>query len=449
MPNEKRLDFYCLNHVNKTAVNSDVLNEKYTVYEHKNGFKSYVCSKDMSVTYALLCVQFGASDCEYTDADGDHIILPDGSAHFLEHKMFENPDGSDSFEHFSTLGADSNAYTSNNRTVYLFNCTENFDDCLDELLKMVFNPSFKAESVERERGIIAQEILMYSDNPYNRCYELLMQAMYSKNPVRKNICGSVESIENISPDILYKCWHDFYVPSNMVLSVCGNVSPDHVKDIVDRFFEVFLQMPDNVDSKPVAVSKCIEPCAVNKAFVSENMSVSRPILCLGYKISDLETDAYERQKREIALLILSELLFSHSGELYNDLYDNNMISSWFSASVSYNKQFANVTIGTETDKPEYVADEIKSYVKKVQQCGISDMDFERCRRVVYSEYVGLFDSTEEIAEALADSALGNNSLFDYPEIAENISKEYVEKIFRMFLSREYTCISVIFPETTV
>ena len=180
------------------------------------------------------------------------------------------------------------------------------------------------------------------------------------------------------------------------------------------------------------------------------MPVSRPILCLGYKISDPETDAYERQKREIALLILSELLFSHSGELYNDLYDNNnMISSWFSAAVSYNKQFANVTIGTETDKPEYVADEIKSYVEKVRQCGISDTDFERCRRVVYSEYVGLFDSTEEIAEALADSALGNNSLFGYPEIAENISKEYVEKIFGMFLSREYTCISIIFPETTV
>lgn len=446
MPNDKKSDFDCLKHINETVVSSDALDEKYTVYEHKNGFKSYICSKDMSVTYALLCVKFGASDCEYTDACGEHMILPDGSAHFMEHKMFENPDGSDSFEHFSTLGADSNAYTSNNRTVYLFNCTENFDECLEELLRMVFTPSFKAESVDRERGIIAQEILMYSDIPYNRCYELLMQAMYSKDPVRKNICGSVDSIENISPDIMYKCWKAFYVPSNMVLSICGNVPPDHVKDIVDRFFEGFLPAPDNMYSKPATVAECIEPRAVNKSFVSENMPVSRPILCLGYKISDSETDAYERQKREIALLILNELLFSHSGELYNDLYDNNMISSWFSASVSYNRQFANVTIGTETDDPEYVADKIKSYVEKVQQCGIGDADFERCRRVVYSEYVGLFDSTEEIAEALADSALGNNSLFDYPIIAENISKEYVEKIFGEFLSQEYTCISVILPE---
>ncbi len=429
---------------NDVKKESNLLSEHYHYLKHRSGLEIFVFPKDMTVSYAMLCVKFGSGDCEYFDIDGKRRILPDGTAHFMEHKMFENCDGSDSFERFTALGADSNAYTTHNRTVYLFNCNENFSACLAELLTFVTEPCFKAESVERERGIIGQEILMYSDNPYNRCYELLLEAMYDKNPVRTAVCGSVDSIKEVTPELMYDCWKDYYCASNMILVICGNVE---VADVVAVADEVLNE--DNPAVGRVAAVTCEdifdESAFVSKSLVKTEMPVTRPLLCTGYKITDGEADVEKRQMTEIALSILNELLFSHSGDLYNSLYSDGLISSWFSSSLAYTKQFANLIVSTETDDPDAVMERIVNYVEYVKKNGIDAEDFERCRRVVYSEFIGSFDSTEEISELLLDSAINRVDAFEYMDRMQDITLEYVYEVLRRFFCIEYVSTVIIEP----
>lgn len=423
---------------------NDLLSEHYYYVKHRSGLEIFVFPKDMTVSYAMLCVKFGSGDCEYLDTDGKRHILPDGTAHFMEHKMFENCDGSDSFERFTALGADSNAYTTHNRTVYLFNCNEKFSSCLAELLTFVTEPCFKAESVERERGIISQEILMYADNPYNRCYELLLGAMYDKNPVRTAVCGSVDSIKEITPELMYDCWRDYYCASNMVLVVCGNIE---IADVVAVADEVLNE--DNPAVGRAAAVTCEdifdESEFVRTPLVKTEMPVTRPLLCTGYKITDGEADVGKRQRTEIALSILNELLFSHSGELYNSLYSDGLISSWFSSSLAYTKQFANLIVSTETDDPDAVMERMIKYVELVKENGIDEGDFERCRRVVYSEFIGSFDSTEEISELLLDSAINGVDTFGYMKQTQDITLDFVYGVLKKFFCTEYMSTVVIEP----
>lgn len=423
---------------------STLLSEHYYFQKHKSGLDVFVFPKDMTVSYGMLCVKFGSENCVYIDADDIKHILPDGTAHFMEHKMFENSDGSDSFEKFAALGADANAYTTHNRTVYLFNCNEHFSDCLKELLTFVTHPYFNDASVERERDIISQEILMYADNPYNRCYELLLGAMYEKNPVRTAVCGSVDSIKAITPNVMYECWRSYYRASNMALVVCGRVELEDVISVVDAVFD---------DDCPAVGGETARTCEdifdesklVRTPFVRTEMPVARPLLCTGYKITDKETDAEQRQKTEIALSIINELLFSHSGELYDSLYSDGLISSWFSSSLAYTKHFANLTVSTETDDPDAVLRRLTEYVDLAKKNGISVDDFERCRRVVYSELVGSFDSTEEISELLLDSAINSVEAFEYVSKTQEITLEFVCEVLRCFFCTEYMSTVVIEP----
>ena len=208
--------------------------EKYSLYKHSSGLNVYLFKKKMTSTYAFFGTRFGSIDNTFkTSDDAEFLTVPDGIAHFLEHKLFANEDGSDSFERFSEFGADANAYTSFNRTTYYFGCTENFKESLTELLEFVTHPYFTEESIAKEIGIIEQEIKMYDDNPADRCFYGMLDGLYTKHSVKRNICGSVESINQITPALLYDCYKVFYDLSNMVLTICGDVSEDEVIEIVD------------------------------------------------------------------------------------------------------------------------------------------------------------------------------------------------------------------------
>jgi predicted Zn-dependent peptidase len=208
---------------------SELLGERYTRILHKSGVEIYVFPKEMSSTYALFATNYGS-----VDTVAGNTPLPDGIAHFLEHKLFTNEDGSDSFEKFSDLGADANAYTSHTSTVYLFSCTDHFEEAFDELVTFVTHPFFTDESVEKEQGIIGEEIRMCLDNPYDRCYYQMLSGLYRDHAVRRDICGSVQSIRQITPALLYRAHKTFYAPANMVLVVVGNVTPAQVLAIADR-----------------------------------------------------------------------------------------------------------------------------------------------------------------------------------------------------------------------
>ena len=219
----------------RTEFYSERLRERYVRIDHPSGLPVYVFPKPLTTTYAIFSTRYGSVDTKFRrTGDTDWVETPDGIAHFLEHKLFENADGSDSFERFSAYGADANAYTTCNRTSYLFSCTERFEESLEELLRFVTTPYFTKQSVKKEQGIIAEEIREYDDNPWERCFQNLMEGLYEKNPIRVNICGTEKSISRITPEILRECYDAFYRLSNMALIVCGDVCEEDVVKIVDR-----------------------------------------------------------------------------------------------------------------------------------------------------------------------------------------------------------------------
>ena len=427
------------NILNFHAIENKIINEQYRKYCHTSGLDVYIFPKKMSTTYALLGVKYGSLHSKFKVGD-DLITVPDGVAHFLEHKMFTNADGSDSFEKFSALGADANAYTSFNRTAYLFSCTDNFALSLTELLYFVTHPYFTKESVASEIGIIAEEIKMYDDTPSDRCYYGMLEGMYHNNGIKKNICGTVDSISQITPEILYTCHNSFYRPENMMLIVCGDVDDDEILSIVDE------NIVSSEKSEPIEQIKTLdEPRSVFKAYVERKMQVSKPIFNIGYKDIEISINGAERQKKDAVMSILNEMLFSRAGELYNYLFENNIVSPNFSYGYTISENAAYNSVAGEADDPKKVLDEIQKYIERVKVSGLSIDDFNRGKKVMYAEFVKAFDSTDSIANNMLSFICDDAELLDYSDIVSSVTFEDVCEQFEKSFSKETIVLSVVLP----
>lgn len=421
------------------------LAETYDLIHHPSGLDIYVFPKNMTTTYALFATKFGSVDRDFRRVDDptEQIVhVPAGVAHFLEHKMFANEDGVDSFERFSSFGADANAYTSHNRTVYLFGCTEHFDLSLTELLRFVTHPYFTEDSVQKEQGIIAQEIKMYDDDAYERCFSELLKCLYHVHPIRRNICGTVQSIGQITPKVLMDCYRVFYNLSNMALVVCGNVTVDEVLAIADR------ELPHEA---PVPIVRCLpeEPETVFRSRFSVEMPVAKPIFQIGFKDQGHLGGAWERQRREAIMSILNEMLFSRSGELFNSLFESGKISPGFSYGYSMSDTFSFNSLSGEADDPELVFDEIMAYLEKKQHEGLDEAVFARCRRVMCAEYVKDFDSTEEIANSLLGYVFDEGEMFAYGDLLKDVTFEDTERLLSEVFRSDRVCMSVIHPQDKI
>lgn len=423
-----------------TEYSSAVLNEHYVKIAHRSGLSIYVFPKKMAATCAFLTAHYGSIDnCFCTPEGGEPVTVPDGIAHFLEHKLFENEDGSDSFEHFAALGADANAFTTYNRTSYLFNCTSQFEESLTELLRFVTHPHFTAESVAKEQGIIAQEIREYEDSPWERCFQMLLEALYKHHPVRRNICGSVASIAEITPELLYDCHRMFYNLSNMALVVCGDVTPGKVLRVADHV------LPKQAD--PLAAVRVMreEPPLVHQCRCETRMQVAKPLFSIGIKDPNVPTDPMQRLRRDAALTLLDELLFSRAGEFYNSLFEKNLISASFSGGYSCEEGFGFHAISGESDDPELVFTLLQEYLDRVICEGIDREELERCRRVLYADELRSYDSTDEIANRLTAFVFEDVDLFSYLPILQSITKEEVESLLREVFRKEYFAMAVVRP----
>ncbi|MBE6702625.1 MAG: insulinase family protein [Ruminococcaceae bacterium] len=416
---------------------SELLGETYYRVTHASGLPVYVFPKEMSTTHALLAVNYGSVD-NVTDANGNKPF-PDGIAHFLEHKLFSNEDGSDSFERFSAYGADANAYTSHTRTVYLFTATDRFADSFGELIDFVTHPFFTKETVKKEQGIIAEEIRMCRDNPYDRCYYNMLEGLYHRHPVKTDICGCVGSISKITEKTLYDCYQTYYRPDNMALVVCGNVTVEGIMAIVNARFS----MPP---AKRPPLSSCLqEPATVHRSRVTDRGQVAKPIFSIGVKDVRIPVDPAERAKRDAAMGILSEMLFSESGELYNDLFDRRLISPEFSADYALTKDFGFLQISGEADDPDAVLREILAYIEEQRRKGLSRKDFERICKVEFAEWIKGFDSTEEIANTLVSFAFDGAEIFAYTQLLQNMDFDYIQSLFEEFFDPRLFTISIITP----
>ena len=415
------------------------IKEKAYIEKLENGMKVIIIPKpNLDKKYIIWGTHFGSIDNRFImPKTGEEVFIPDGVAHFLEHKMFEQPNGTNSLDTLMALGLEANAYTTNDHTAYLFECTDNFYEGLDELMDYVQHPYFTDENVEKEKGIIAQEIKMYDDEPNWRLYMNAMDCMYKNNPIKIDIAGSVESISKITPEVLYKCYNTFYNPSNMIMVVCGNFVPEELlKEIKKRL------LPKEAQGEIKRIYPPKED-SINKEYKEVEMEVSMPIFAIGYKDIEGMENKSEIVKKHIAIEILLNMIIGKSSETYKELYEKGILISQPDIDYEFSDEYAHITISGESKEPQTVKETIEETVQKFKENGLDNEHFARIRRKVYGDYVAEYNSVGDIARMfLADSMKGINS-FDYIDEYNNVTKEFTEKVLKNVFKKENMVMSVV------
>ncbi|NMB33057.1 MAG: insulinase family protein [Clostridium sp.] len=416
------------------------LNEVVYSYTHKSGLKAFVIPKKGYLKkYATFATHYGSVNNRFSLNESNNVIeIPDGVAHFLEHKLFEQKDGS-VMDKFSKLGSNPNAYTSFAQTVYLFSCTERFKENLKLLLDFVQNPYITDESIEKERHIIAQEIKMYEDNANWRVFFNLLDALYKKHPVKVNIAGSIESISKIDRDVLYTCYDTFYHPSNMLLLVVGDVDPKEVFMQIDEGISKYDKKPDIKRLFPK------EQEAINTDYVEQKLAVSIPIFQMGFKDTNFQTGGIESLKREVAVKISLGMLMGRSSEFYNRLYKEGLINNTFGFDYTIEEDYAYSAFGGESQDPFLVKEKLIKKIEELQNNGLNRDDYERVKRAMNGRFIKQLNSVEGISHMFISVHFRGANMFDYFKVYSEISFEYVEKMFKQHFNIDKLALSVIRP----
>jgi len=417
------------------TIKNAAIGEEYYKIRHKSGCEIIVYPKNFSSSYAVIASKYGFVHSAI-EMDSKVLELPDGIAHFLEHKMFENIDGEDTFAKFGTLGASANAYTTFDKTAYLFSTTGDFYAALAVLLESMYAPHFTEENVAKERGIIEQEIVMYDDDPSDALYLALMDAMYHVNPVKKSIVGTAETIAEITPKLLYECFDAFYHPSSMVLVVCGQVDVKSVLVVTDKY------LPD-LPMVDMEVQKFDEPKAVRLPLVKINRQVSKPKIAIGIKDIEISADSTERLKKQLTLNILCLMLFSTSSEFASKLYEDGLISAPLSYWQQHYPTFSHIHLYAESDCYDEVYSRFLEFVETVKRDGVIDDDFVRTKRDVYANYVMTFQSTENISETVLDATIAGYEMLASIEVLDEITCADVWQMAREIFQDEHYTFAVV------
>lgn len=420
-------------------LNCSKIKEKAYVEKLKNGLKVIIVpKKETNKKYVIWGTNFGSNDNRFIyPKTNEEVVVPDGVAHFLEHKMFEQPDGTNSLDTLMALGLDANAYTTNDHTAYLFECSddESFYKGLDEFMDYVQSPYYTDQNVEKEKGIIGQEIMMYDDDPGFQLYLDTLKCLYEKFPMRIDIAGSIESISKIDPDILYKCYNTFYNPGNMVLVVCGNFEPS---DILE---EIKKRLKDVEDIGNITRIFDEEPDKIYQKYMEKTMSVSMPIFMIGLKDKIVAPD--ERVKRHMAIEVILGLLIGKSSNLFKNLYENQIIFGEPDYEYEFSKNYAHVLISGQSNNPQLIKDLLKNEIRNLKNNGINSEDFERIKRKIYGEFVTEFNDVGSISRMfLADTIKEINS-FDYVDKYDEVTEDYVVDVLNEIFNDDNIVLSVI------
>ena len=422
--------------MNIKEVRNELLNEKYYDIDHPSGLKILVMPKEnYSSTYAIFATKYGSIDTMIQMSDGSFKEIPEGTAHFLEHKLFESED-LDAFERFAKTGASANAYTSFERTGYLFSCSANFKKNLEILLDFVQNPYFTQATVEKEQGIIGQEIDMYKDAPDWEVMFNCLRTMYHNLPVRIDIAGTQESIAQITAKTLYGCYDNFYNLHNMVLAVAGNADVDEIVEVADKVLKP-------VEGKMAQRKVIDEPEEVIDSYIEEKLSVATPQFMFGFKES---WDTPERTtKEEISMEILLDMISGQSSELYKRLFDGKLINNSFGFEYFTGFGYSCVLFAGESNDPKKVAEEIVGEIGKFRETGFDKTAFERTKKKLYGRMIMGMNDIEGIANNMAVSYFAGEDVFTDFEIFKTVTLDDVNDIFKKTLDENRSVLSVINP----
>lgn len=413
--------------------------EKAYIEKLENGLTVIIIPKEgINKKYVIWGTYYGSNNNKFIVPGEKEITeVPDGVAHFLEHKMFEQENGVNSLDVLSSLGVNANAYTTNDHTAYLFECTNNFEEAFAELADYIQHPYFTDENVEKEKGIIGQEISMYDDDPGWAVYLNAMKALYKNNPVKLDIAGTQETISKIDKNILYKCYNTFYHPSNMVLVLCGDFKPEKM---IEEIKQKQVRKEQQGEIKKIFEE---EPEEINEKEIKVQMEVSMPSFILAYKDKKPNESIV---KRNLGLEILLNLLIGKSSETYKKLYSEGLIIGEPDIAYEFSENYAHVLIGVQSSDPQKSKKIINSQIAKIKQEGINAENFNRIKRMIYGEYVKNYNDVSIIARMfLTDYFKGINS-FEYLENIDTITIEYAEQLLNEVFNEEKQVISIVEPK---
>lgn len=407
------------------------------------GLDVYVLPKEgFNKTYAVFTTKYGSIDNQFVPLGKEEMVrVPDGIAHFLEHKLFEKEDG-DVFQQFSRQGASANAFTSFTRTAYLFSSTSNVEENLETLVDFVQDPYFTEKTVEKEKGIIGQEINMYDDNPDWRLFFGLIENMYQEHPVRIDIAGTIESISHITKDLLYECYETFYHPSNMLLFVVGPVDPE----------AIIRQVRENQQKKPytdqpeIVRKEVKEPGAVFKKEQEIKMNVQSSKCLVGLKSAHPMNTGESLLKHELTINLILECLFGKSSSDYERIYEKGYIDETFSYDYTEEHGFGFVSVGGDTPEPDKLAEELKQVLFKAKET-VTAEKLELARKKKIGNFLKSMNSPEYIANQFTRYAFLETSLFDIVTVLESITLEDVHRVIQEEIEEDRITVCKVVPKS--
>lgn len=421
----------------KTIIRSPQTGDEYTHIRHKSGLNILVYEMDgFSTTQAMFGTKYGSINTQFkTASDNNYCTVPEGIAHFLEHKLFENED-CDVFDLYAKTGANANAYTSFDKTCYFFSCSDHFQESLEILLTFVQSPYFTPESVAKEQGIIGQEIRMCDDDPGWRVLFNMLCGLYQKHPVRIDIAGTIDSIAQITDELLYRCYRTFYNLHNMVLAVAGNCKVDEVLEVADRL----LKPCDDIKLETIFPEETMD--IVQKETV-ETAAVGQPIFNLGIKCPP--KTGLDNLRAEITAHITMRTIAGTSSPLYQEMLKADLINETFTTEIFNGDGFFTIIFVGESSDPHAVRDRIIQEIRQAQKTGLVEELFNECKKNTYGSLIRKLNNVSAVTEAMMSSYMAGYGLFDTMRVLSDLTAEDCNK----YLQREVDCnrisLSVINP----
>ncbi len=403
--------------------------------KHPSGLDIYICEmKGFSTVEALFGTKYGSINTMFrTKNDSEYTKVPEGIAHFLEHKLFENED-CDVFELYAKTGANANAFTTFDKTCYLFSCSKNYEESLKILLDFVQKPYFTKENVDKEQGIIGQEIKMTNDNPDWRVFFNLLGCMYHSHPVKIDIAGTVESIAEIDADLLYKCYDTFYNLNNMVLSVAGNISAEKVLAICDECLKPCVD-------KGLETVFPDEPDEIVRDEIKESQPIGTSIFNIGYKCRPCS--GRENLAKSLRAMLAIDVFSDVSSPFYQDLLKKGLINSTFGSEVFTGDGYFSVIFSGESEDPAAVRDALKSEISRVCSEGLCEKDFQRAKKSAYGTLIRELNNVEAVANLLINSHMAGTGPYDTIEILSHTTSGECLDFVREELTEDKLVMSVI------
>lgn len=400
------------------------LGETLYSFKHPSGLQVlFIQKKGFARKFGVIGVDFGSINTCFQVAGEPVTTVPQGIAHFLEHKLFEQEDGN-VLEKYTRMGASPNAATSFSNTYYYFNCTDRFEDCLKLLLHFVFHPHLTPENVEKEKGIIEQEIRMYEDDPYYQCMLGVIRLLYQKNPVRNDIAGSVEDIRCLNRELLMQCYNTFYRPDNMCLTIVADEDPARVHALVES-----VEISKNVLPGVTRISEA-EPHGLCGTMDSRKMDVALPLFYFGFKDRHADYQGISRVRRDLAGTIAKEMLFGRQTDFYEQLYAEGLINQEFGASYEIEREYALAMISGEAEHPGEVESRVRRHLEQVAVQGLDVADFEMVRDSMAGKMLKRLNSPESLGTMVCVSHLQGVHAFDYFTACGTITFDEVDRAFR-------------------